>query len=246
MSRKKKPKKAMDTNSWLGTYADTITLLLTFFVLLYAFSNVDATKFKSVAVALQNVLMGTSSNQLLDLNVSGGEVPVVGNTEKFDDVGENSGENVEATVEGLKNYIQEHDMQDYIDIKTDARGYLFEIKDKILFETGKADLRKESFPILEFIVKYVKTIDNEIIVEGHTDNVPISNDRYEDNYALSADRANNVTRYFINKGKVSPRRLKPTGLGEFFPLVKNDTEKNRAKNRRVNILIVTKSTNSKE
>lgn len=241
MSRKKRPKKEVDTNSWLATYSDTITLLLTFFVLLYASSNADATKFKALTVALQSVFTGQSSNQVLDLNISGGEVPVVGSANKVDGKAFSDGENVEETVEGLKGYIKENGMEQYMEIKTDSRGYLFEIKDKILFETGKAQLRKDSLPVLKFLGGYLKKINNEVIIEGHTDNVPINNSDYNDNLALSSDRANNVTRYFINTEKLNPKRFRSTGLGEYHPIVSNNSDANRAKNRRVNILIVTES-----
>lgn len=244
MSRKKKVKKEVDTNSWINTYADTITLLLTFFVMLYAFSNVDAVKFKSISVALQSVLTGSASTEnILDFNNSGGEVPIVGNPDKLNSDNINSGENIEPTFEGLKGYVEKNGMKDYIDIKKDSRGYIFEIKDKILFESGKADLRIESYPVLQVLVKYLKTVKNDIIVEGHTDNVPINTDRYIDNYSLSADRANNVARYFINECDIPPTRVRPAGLGEYFPLVDNNTVDNRSKNRRVNVLIVTEVNN---
>lgn len=241
MSRQKKPKKEIDTNSWLATYSDTITLLLTFFVLLYASSNADAVKFKGISAALQTVFTGQASNEVLDFNVSGGEVPVVGSDNKVDGKEFSDGENVEETVEGLKGYIKKNGMEEYMEIKADTRGYLFEIKDKILFETGKAQLRKESLPVLKFLGGYLKKINNEVIIEGHTDNVPIHNSDYSDNLALSSDRANNVTRYFINTEKLSPKRFRSTGLGEYHPIVSNNSDANRAKNRRVNILIVTES-----
>lgn len=242
MSRRKKAKREVDTDSWINTYADTITLLLTFFVMLYAFSNVDAERFKSVAVALQSVLTGTSETEtILNFGDAAGEIPVVGNPDQLNNHDIKPGENIEQTIEGLKGYIEENGMKDYIDIKEDSRGYIFEIKDKILFESAKADLRIESYPVLQVLVKYLETINNDIIVEGHTDNIPINNERYIDNYSLSADRANNVARYFINKCNISPTRVRPTGLGEYFPLVENNNAENRAKNRRVNVLIVTET-----
>ncbi|WP_142414813.1 OmpA family protein [Hathewaya massiliensis] len=239
MSRKKAKEDDIDTNSWLGTYSDTITLLLTFFVLLYSYSSVDAQKFQQISSALQGVFNGKNSNQILDFNMNNGEVPVVGSQNESNGKNIDASENVKATYEKLQKQVKDEKLDKYLKIKVDSRGYIFEIKDKILFETGKADLKPDSIPVLDFITKYIEKIPNEIIIEGHTDNVPISNYKYKDNIDLSSDRANNVTRFFINNKKVDPKRIRPMGLGEYHPIVPNNSDSNRAKNRRVNVLIVT-------
>lgn len=239
MSRRKAKEDDIDTNSWLGTYSDTITLLLTFFVLLYSYSSVDAQKFKQISSALQGVFNGKSSNQVLDFNMNNGEMPIVGSQNQSNGKNLNASENVKATYEKLQKQVKDEKLDKYINIKVDSRGYIFEIKDKILFETGKADLKTDSIPVLDFITKYIQKIPNEIIIEGHTDNVPISNYKYKDNIDLSSDRANNVARFFINNKKVDPKRIRPMGLGEYHPIVPNNSDSNRAKNRRVNVLIVT-------
>lgn len=239
MSRRKAKEDDIDTNSWLGTYSDTITLLLTFFVLLYSYSSVDAQKFQQISSALQRVFNGKNSNQILDFNMNNGEVPVVGSQNESNGKNIDASENVKATYEKLQKQVKDEKLDKYLKIKVDSRGYIFEIKDKILFETGKADLKPDSIPVLDFITKYIEKIPNEIIIEGHTDNVPISNYKYKDNIDLSSDRANNVTRFFINNKKVDPKRIRPMGLGEYHPIVPNNSDSNRAKNRRVNVLIVT-------
>lgn len=239
MSRRKAKEDDIDTNSWLGTYSDTITLLLTFFVLLYSYSSVDAQKFQQISSALQGVFNGKNSNQILDFNMNNGEVPVVGSQNESNGKNIDASENVKATYEKLQKQVKDEKLDKYLKIKVDSRGYIFEIKDKILFETGKADLKPDSIPVLDFITKYIEKIPNEIIIEGHTDNVPISNYKYKDNIDLSSDRANNVTRFFINNKKVDPKRIRPMGLGEYHPIVPNNSDSNRAKNRRVNVLIVT-------
>lgn len=239
MSRRKAKEDDIDTNSWLGTYSDTITLLLTFFVLLYSYSSVDAQKFQQISSALQGVFNGKNSNQILDFNMNNGEVPVVGSQNESNGKNIDASENVKATYEKLQKQVKDEKLDKYLKIKVDSRGYIFEIKDKILFETGKADLKPDSIPVLDFITKYIEKIPNEIIIEGHTDNVPISNYKYKDNIDLSSDRANNVTRFFINNKKVDPKRIRPMGLGEYHPIVPNNSDSNKAKNRRVNVLIVT-------
>lgn len=242
MSRRKAKGEDIDTNSWLATYSDTITLLLTFFVLLYSYSSVDAQKFQQISNALQGVFSGKSSDQILNFNPNDGEVPIIGSQNESNGKNVDASKNVKATYEKLQKQVESEKLDKYIKIKVDSRGYIFEIKDKILFETGKADLKTDSIPVLNFITKYIEKIPNEIIIEGHTDNVPISNYKYKDNIDLSADRANNVTRFFIKNKKIDPKRIKPMGLGEYHPIVPNNSESNKAKNRRVNVLIVTNTT----
>lgn len=242
MSRKKKKADdGIDPNAWLSTYGDMVTLLLTFFVLLYSMSTIDSIKFKSISSALQSVMSGQQGKTVLEFHMNDGEVPMVGMpipTTQTPNGGEMDEEQMYQNMIAL---IEENNMEDVIEIKTDSRGYIFELKDKILFESGKAELKKESKPILDVITKYIAGIANEIIIEGHTDNVPIHNMKYADNWDLSASRANTVTRYFTKSKELDPARFKPMGLGEYSPIVNNDTIEHRAMNRRVNILIVTNS-----
>jgi chemotaxis protein MotB len=236
MSREKKKAEGPDPNAWLGTYADTITLLMTFFVLLYSMSTIDAVKFKSAAEALQSVLSGKKATSILEFNKEHGETPIVGIPVPTTDMP--GGNDAEEMYENMLAFIEENDLGDSIEIKNDSRGYIFELKEKILFETGRAYLKENSKPILDAINVFISEIDNDIIIEGHTDNVPIHNDRYTDNWDLSAARALTVTRYFIESKGQEPKRFKPIGLGEYHPIVNNDNFENRAINRRVNILIV--------
>ncbi|KYH35609.1 motility protein B [Clostridium tepidiprofundi DSM 19306] len=239
MSKRKSKGSGIDPNAWLTTYSDTITLLLTFFVLLYSFSTVDAEKFRSIANALQTVLSGNPSRTVLELNMSDGDVPMIGMPVPM--TKKNGGDSNDDMYESMNALLEENNLKDVVDVRKDSRGYIFELKDKILFETGQAYLKEDSKPILDVITKYISSIKNQIIIEGHTDNVPIHNSKYYDNWDLSSARANTVARYFIKVKGITPQRIVTMGFGEYHPLVKNDTPEHRAMNRRVNILIVTKN-----
>ena len=108
----------------------------------------------------------------------------------------------------------------------------------MLFDLGKADLKPESIKVLDIISTLIPSISNEIMVQGHTDNIPISSGTYKSNWELSTARAITVLRYFIETKGFDPTRFSATGYGEYKPLVDNSTEENRAINRRVDILIV--------
>lgn len=239
MSRKQRKKPEGPSSSWLDTYADTITLLMTFFVLLYASSSADSEKFQAMAQAFQSVMTGKGTKHIMDYSLEGGEVPIVGET--------TSSVNIPPPVtkedaeESMQNFIEDNGLEGKVEVVEDSRGYIFELKEKILFETGKSELKEESLPILNLLTEYVKKIPNDIIIEGHTDNVPISNYKYKDNWQLSAARAYTVMSYFLNKQQLEANRFSAMFYGEQKPVVSNDTPENRAKNRRVNILIVTES-----
>ncbi|WP_326514706.1 OmpA family protein [Clostridium intestinale] len=236
MAREKKPKKEVKTDAWLATYGDMVTLVLTFFVLLYSFSSVNEKKLKEISAALTSLLGGgTSGESILD----GGN----GILEEVvpEDVGMQN-----STFTKVSEFLENNGLKDIAQIKTDDRGVIIELNDKILFESGKSELIPESRGVLDKISGLLGTLDNTFIVEGHTDNVPINNYRFNDNWDLSSSRANSVIRYFTQVKGLDVNKFNSAAYGEFKPLVDNSTEENRAKNRRVNILIVATEKESKE
>lgn len=242
MSRKKKIQQGEGGGEeWLQTYADTITLLLTFFVLLYASSNLDAVKFKQMSSSFQNVFSGSNSNSILDFNASG-EAPIVGPPEEM---GSKVGNDNEEMYSKVKDFTSKNNLDSTVQVKKDARGIILELKENILFDSGQADIKSSSKEILDKISELIKSVPNGVVIEGHTDNVPIHNSKYDSNWELSTQRAVNVLKYFVvNKGE-NPEKLQAAGYGEYHPIAKNDTYADRAKNRRVNILITVKEKEKK-
>lgn len=227
-------------DEWLGTYADCITLLLTFFVLLYSMSSVNEEKLKAVSAALQSVLTGQTGKTFLEYDLNNGEVPIVGENATEEEKPVDSVDENAIMYEKIKKFIEENGLEDEVEIREDERGIVMQLRDSILFESGKAELKPESKGLLNTIGNLLSTLDNGIIVEGHTDNLPINTYKYASNWELSSARAVTVVKYFIEDEKLDPKRFTASGYGEYQPIVENNSEENRAKNRRVNILIVAK------
>jgi chemotaxis protein MotB len=108
----------------------------------------------------------------------------------------------------------------------------------ILFDSGRSELKTSSYPIMHEVAALIKDIPNRIVIEGHTDNQPVNTSEFKSNWELSAARAFSVVRYFIEKEKLDPERLAGLGYGEYRPLLANDSEDNRSRNRRVEVNII--------
>lgn len=236
MSRKKKSNNSGGMgNDWINTYADTITLLLTFFILMYSFSTIDAKKFKQIATAFQSVLDGDAGKTILSYDMKDGNAPIVG--ENIEGKEKSKEIDMKSMYNKVQDIINKNKLNASVQIKRDNRGVIIELKDKILFESGKANLKPESVPILDKVNEIISKIPNDIEIQGHTDNVPISNSNFKDNFELSGARAYSVLKYFLSE-KINPNRLNYRGMGQYDPVVSNDTEEHKSMNRRVNILII--------
>ena len=237
MARKKVNRDEPKGDEWLATYSDCVTLLMTFFVLLYAMSSVDENKMRALAQAFRSVMAGEAGDTILEYSLYNGDVPLIGGEIPTDTI---DGEKIEESMYyQVSKFVDEHDLEAVVDIIESDLGVVIQLRDNILFETSKSDLRSESKEILDSIAALISSMNNNIVVEGHTDNRPINTAEFPSNWELSVDRAVNVVRYFVENGKIDPSRLSATGYGEFQPIVDNDTEENMEKNRRVNILIMT-------
>lgn len=235
MARKKRSNTGgLKGDEWLATYSDCITLLLTFFILLYSMSTVDAQKLQQLSNALNEVMTGKSADSILEYNLYEGNVPLVG--------GETPIEGMD-TYDEIKQFLSENDLSSTVEVTEDERGVILQLRDSILFEPGKADLISNSITVLDKISVLISGLNNSIIIEGHTDNVPHQSANYASNWELSGARAVTVLRYFVDGKGLNPTRFSSAGFGEYKPLVTNTSDENKAKNRRVNILIVA---NSKE
>ena len=238
MSRKKRDKEDMRTDDWMATFSDTMTLLLTFFILMYSISTVDAAKFKQIASSMQSVLTGESGKSVLDSNVKSGEVPLVGEPKKATPSA-TPGNNTEDIYIKVQNFIKSKKLEATVVIKSDSRGVIIQLRENIIFESGKSEIIDKSKPVLNSINALIATFPNDIVIEGHSDNMPISNNEYKNNWQLSSARALKVLEYFVGgEGQRYPERFKSVACGEYQPIAPNNNDTNRALNRRVNILIV--------
>jgi len=242
--RKKKGLEPTEKSSggWIVTFSDLMTLLLTFFILLYSISTVSEAKFRQAAASLQSVLSGNPSTMIFNETPSGADSmpfdPVV--PQPIPNPVEQPDFNAEIIemYKTIKEFIQENGLNADIEVTYNARGVLVNISEAVLFESGSSDIKNEGQTLLDTMAILLQTIDKDIEVQGHTDNQPIQTSKYPTNWELSVDRAVQVARYFIQRHNIAPERLKAAGFAEFQPLAPNDTPENRALNRRVNLLII--------
>lgn len=220
---------------WLITYADLITLLLGLFVVLYSMSQIDLNKYQQWISAFSQ-LFGSGGV------LGGGKGILVASTPpKGDSQTSIETSNSQLTQERLEaqlNVILSARIQSKkIIITTSPEGLTIHLLERLLFESGSADLKPEAKVVLDTLAEVLKFLPNRIRIEGHADNVPIRTAKFPSNWHLSVGRALNTAYYLINKG-VNPEKISVVGYAEYKPIAPNDTEENRAKNRRVDIVII--------
>lgn len=218
---------------WLLTYADLITLLLAFFVVMYSMSQIDNKKFGRMAEALNGVLRGGESVlRSQQPKKTGHGLLNLGNLRLIQ-------KQVEEKFRGL-NKLQ--------DIQTEIteRGLVIHIMESVLFRTGSADLEPRAMDVLDLISETIKYLPNHIRIEGHTDDRPIQTNVYPSNWELSSARATEVVRFYVENHAIPPDRISALGYGEFRPVRPNNSIENRARNRRVDIVILTMELSLKE
>lgn len=251
MARKKKHEEHVNHERWLVSYADFITLLFAFFVVMFAASNADEQKAGQVAQAVQVAFSelaiftpGGKVFSLADGNGVSDSVGIVGNTS-----GAFSGTHLVATNSGPLDSIQETEQQlaaalgeqiedGAVRLNIDERGLTISLAEAGFFDSGSAEISEAGLPILDDIVARVMELPYDIRIEGHTDNVPIRTARFPSNWELSTTRATNVLQYMIAAGEVPPSRLSVGGYGEIRPVASNDTPEGRSLNRRVDIVVL--------
>lgn len=228
--RKRGRKDNKENTNWLITYSDLVTLLLSFFVLLFSFSEIDAQKFRSIMSSFQGGTGVLEGGTTLDVE-----------NELEDELGIDKDE-LENLKEILEEYAESIGLGDQITLKVEERGLVIRFMDSVFFDSGYADIKTESLEILHYvsdILKREEFSDKHIKIEGHTDTDPIVySTEYPTNWELSAIRATNVLRYLVEEEKIDGRRVSSSGYSYHRPIVPNDTGKNKAKNRRVDIVIL--------
>ncbi|MBB6714626.1 flagellar motor protein MotB [Clostridium gasigenes] len=239
MARKKKQQEGgLTGDEWLATYADCITLLLTFFVLLYAMSSVEQEKMDSLSQAFKTVMAGESGDTIMKYDLYNGTVPLIGGEADIETPVDDAATAQQQMYDNVKKFVEENNLEKVVEIINSERGIVIQLRDNILFETSSSILRGDSKEVLGKINSLIGSVPNQILVEGHTDNRIINTSKFPSNWELSVDRSVNVVRYFIENMGQNPARFSAAGYGEYQPVAANDSEENMAKNRRVDILIM--------
>jgi chemotaxis protein MotB len=226
-------------DAWMATFADMMTLLLCFFILLLSFATMDIVKFREAMGSVQEALgvqfehdgqfeaVASSPLQLDEFEESGG-------------LGEDH-----ALLDELQSAIAEEGLDDQIGAEIDGRGVVVRINGRVLYRQGDAALRLEADAILSRIAALVRGTEHRVMIEGHTDDVPISTARYPSNWELSAARAIAGMRFLVEHG-VDARRVGVAGYADQRPLEPNDGPEQRAMNRRVEFVFIRESDEESE
>ncbi|MBQ3310555.1 OmpA family protein [bacterium] len=199
-------------NRWVISYADLVTMLLALFMVLFAVSQ-NVTKYQAKMISKKNI-----------------QTPIDSMPDEFNDF------------ENIKKMFEENEtLKNSIHFLKEERGMVIRLNNSILFDEGSAVIKKDSFVILNQIIDSLAKIDNNIIIEGHTDSIPINNNKYPSNWELSTARATSIIAYILKTNKIKPNRLSAMGYGEYMPTADNTSLGGRLLNRRVDIIILNSS-----
>lgn len=215
---------------WLITFNDLMTLLLTFFVLLFALSSMDNTRTDRVQKALQSALGVLQKGGMSKVNIVPQLAEVPGEPVSAPSEQQEKQVSVPDLVKGLE-------VEPGVGVSYTAQRVVIALKESILFASGNAEVSAAAFPLLDKVAVVIRQFSDPVVVEGHTDNVPIHTERFPSNWELSTARAVSVVEYFVAQAALAPQRLAAAGYGASRPLVANDTPEDRAKNRRVEIVL---------
>lgn len=267
MPKKRIPEHA-NHERWLVSYADFITLLFAFFTVLYAISSVDSKKMGKLVMAMQmafdvqgfagkdaKIGMATSENaSSVQEQLNEGIMPPssVASSKRISE-GNKKSNSVEAqkiAIEIVKSRVEEaikdEKLKEKVSIKKEDRGLVISLAEQGFFDSGRAYVRAQAEPVLYKIASSLMGLPNLIRIEGHTDNMPISTPQFPSNWELSTSRATFIIQYFISNFPFPPESLSAAGYGEYRPVASNDTPEGRAKNRRVDIVILSELTALRE
>lgn len=218
---------------WIVTFGDLMSLLLCFFVLLLSFSELDRQKYKQVAGSMEKAFGVQRRTKVMEVPKGMKMIAKDFDQELIatrikEDIGKE-----------LDEVISSHlaDLKDIIEIDGSDEEIIIRLMGESTFDSGKAVIRSQMKPLLKKVAELIQDNANDIIISGHTDNVPIRSGPYRTNLRLSTARASAVAEYLISHSKINPRRISTMGFGEYRPIDTNETPAGRQKNRRVEIVL---------
>lgn len=255
--RKKKHDDEHMDESWLIPYADLLTLLLALFIVLYASSSVDAQKFRELSQVFSEIFTGGTgmmeypspvAPQQSSDQVSKQAASSMDEEEKEKELSKEEldkqafmkdQEELKEIQEKINQYIKTNNLEIQFDTKLTDEGLLLTIRDNVLFASGSAIVQGSDLSVAgELSALLEMNPPRNIIISGHTDNVPISNAEYDSNWELSVMRAVNFMKIILDNPKLDPQWFSAKGFGEFEPIADNATAEGRGQNRRVEVLIL--------
>lgn len=247
-----------DAGNWLTTYGDLVTNLLCFFILLFSMATIDNEKYEELANSLRSSFQGQGNGSEFRGNM--GKSILTVNFVNPDDTGEKQVDNEkyietaeDIIVDDTKNIEKEKlqrardqmksgvidlGLSELIEVIDEKDYLLVRLNAQVLFNPGSAEIMDEGKKTLDMLSKSLASLDNEVMVIGHTDTIPINTPLFPSNWELSTKRATNVVLYMVETLGIDPERLTPAGNGEFRPIGDNKTVEGRQKNRRIELMIM--------
>ncbi len=223
---------------WMATFADLVTLLMVFFILLFAMGTIEDQKWKMIKESLKSAL---GQDEIPELGTREGldviqDVVVEEKTiHAVDEVGAMVAKEVEDIASEVEEFVYKNKLSGQVEVSSDERGAIITLSDTVLFPAGRARMTSTGSKIIKEIFDVLKQFDYDVKIEGHTDNVAIKTEQFPSNWELSAGRAADVARMLVNAG-FPPNKLSIEGFAEYRPKVPNDSVKNRGVNRRIEIV----------
>jgi chemotaxis protein MotB len=231
---RKQPRQHGNHDRWLVSYADFMTLLFAFFVVLYASSEVDKSKMANLSSAI------TAGFSSLGVGAGQGGAPVVipGTIPPAFNHPANPQESAESIRKKLETDLAVELANRTVSIRQTPEGLVLSLRELGFFESGAAAMRASSMDTFDRIGAVLASVGSNLRIEGHTDNVPIHTAQFQSNWELSTARATEIIRLFLTREGINPQRLSAAGYAEYHPVADNGTEDGRRLNRRVDIVIV--------
>jgi chemotaxis protein MotB len=256
--RRKKDSEHVNHERWLVSYADFITLLFAFFVVLYASSQVDKRRVGQLALAIQVAFqqmgifdasnakpqladsepMPFSNVQMIDNATRLSTIAQIASPPRGAPAGSPQREDMKKLQQELETQLGPEIKNHEVAISQTREGLVVSLREIGFFSSGSSGVLINSLPTLDHLAAAIAPHDLHIRIEGHTDDVPIHNGRFSSNWELSTSRATEMIKLFIVRYRFAPERLSASGYAEYHPVASNDTPEGRAKNRRVDIVIL--------
>lgn len=241
MSKKKQHHEEHVDEAWLLPYSDMLTLLLALFIVMFAMGQTDAAKLQAMSKSFNIIFAGGSGvmqqdgNSMIPMDGEGGQ-----NTESGVYNAKTEEDKMTEIKKMLEQEIGKEGYSDKVKVNLTSEGLEIAIQDAVLFRSGEAEILNDVSPLLSKLSDMLHDLENKVKVVGHTDNVPISTARFRSNSDLSAMRAINVMNYMVTSTGITANRAYIEAHGEYMPKYDNNTEDGRAKNRRVEIIVIRK------
>lgn len=214
---------------WVVTFADLMSLLLTFFILVLSFANMDIVRFREMLGSIQDAFGVQIQRRQADyVAFSPTEF------ERKDMELSQKNEEVLSMVVELRTIMENDEaLKKSSGVEADDDGLVLRVESESMFDPGSATLKPESRDALQAAIRILRDYNMNLVIRGHTDDRPVSTPQFPSNWELSAARATAVLRYILDAGGFSPTRMRAVGYADSRPLVPNNSEENRSKNRRV-------------